>query len=66
MSAAAARRYYDELWNQWRLELADELLAADVRFRGSLAVEVQGIAGFKRSTPVEPPPPAKIKKRRPA
>ncbi len=47
MSAAAVRRYYDELWNQWRLDLADELLAPDVRFRGSLAVEVRGIAGFK-------------------
>jgi steroid delta-isomerase-like uncharacterized protein len=44
---ALIRRYYDELWNQWRLELADVLLAPDVTFRGSLAVEVAGIAGFK-------------------
>lgn len=47
MSAALVRRYYAELWNQWRLELADELLAPDIQFRGSLAVEVRGIAGFK-------------------
>ena len=44
---ALVRRYYEELWNRWRLELADELLAPDVSFRGSLAVEVAGIEGFK-------------------
>jgi steroid delta-isomerase-like uncharacterized protein len=44
---ALIHRYYGELWNRWRLELADELLAADVRFRGSLAVEVQGVEGFR-------------------
>lgn len=42
------RRYYEELWNRWRLELAEALLAPDVRFRGSLAVEVEGVEGFKR------------------
>ena len=44
---ALVRRYYDELWNRWRLELADELLTPDVTFRGSLAVEVEGVEGFK-------------------
>lgn len=44
---ALVHRYYDELWNRWRLELAGELLAPDVRFRGSLAVEVEGVEGFK-------------------
>ena len=44
---ALVHRYYDELWNRWRLELADELLAADVRFRGSLAVEVEGVEAFR-------------------
>ena len=41
------RRYYDELWNKWNLALANELIASDVSFRGSLAVEVQGLEGFK-------------------
>jgi steroid delta-isomerase-like uncharacterized protein len=40
------RRFYDELWNQWRFELADELLAPDLRFRGSLGTEVRGREGF--------------------
>jgi hypothetical protein len=26
------RRFYDELWNEWRLSVADEILAPDVRF----------------------------------
>lgn len=41
------RRYYNELWNKWNLALADELIAPDVAFRGSLAVETQGLEGFK-------------------
>lgn len=40
-------RYYEELWNKWDLALADELIAPDVSFRGSLAVETQGLEGFK-------------------
>ncbi len=45
---ALVRRYYADLWNRWRLDLADTLLTPDVAFRGSLAVEVQGIEGFKQ------------------
>jgi hypothetical protein len=30
------RRFYEELWNQWRFELADEHLSPDPEFRGSL------------------------------
>jgi predicted ester cyclase len=41
------RRYYHELWNKWNLPLANELIAIDFSFRGSLAVEVQGLEGFK-------------------
>jgi len=41
------RRYYNELWNKWNLALANELVAPDVSFRGSLAIEVQGLEGFK-------------------
>lgn len=39
-------RYYEELWNQWRYELADELIDQDVRFRGSLGRMVAGRGGF--------------------
>lgn len=40
------RRYYDELWNQWKLELISELLAEDFRFRGSLGVSICGRGAF--------------------
>jgi steroid delta-isomerase-like uncharacterized protein len=40
------RRFYEELWNQWRFELADHLLAPDLEFRGSLGAEVRGREGF--------------------
>jgi steroid delta-isomerase-like uncharacterized protein len=42
------RRFYDELWNEWRLEIADEILAADVDFRGSLGSVEHGREAFKR------------------
>lgn len=47
MNRNLIRRYYHELWNQWRFDLARDILAEDIRFRGSLAVEVHGIEGFK-------------------
>jgi len=40
------RRYYDELWNAWDVSLADELLASDFRFRGSLGFETRGREKF--------------------
>jgi steroid delta-isomerase-like uncharacterized protein len=40
------RRFYEELWNEWRFDLAPELLAQDLSFRGSLGSEVHGPAGF--------------------
>jgi steroid delta-isomerase-like uncharacterized protein len=40
------RRFYAELWNQCRFELADELLAPDLEFRGSLGTEVRGRDGL--------------------
>jgi steroid delta-isomerase-like uncharacterized protein len=42
------RRFYEELWNRWQLELADELLAEELRFRGSLGTECDGRDEFKR------------------
>jgi steroid delta-isomerase-like uncharacterized protein len=45
-AAGLVRRFYDELWNQWRLDVADEILAADLRFRGTLD-ELAGRDAFK-------------------
>jgi steroid delta-isomerase-like uncharacterized protein len=41
------RRYYEELWNRWDFALADELIAEQIAFRGSLGRNVQGREGFK-------------------
>jgi steroid delta-isomerase-like uncharacterized protein len=40
------RRFYAELWDQDRPEVAQEILAPDFRFRGSLGAERRGISGF--------------------
>lgn len=45
---ALVRRYYDEMWNRWDLSLAEELLAPELRFRGSLGMVMEGIRGFCR------------------
>jgi steroid delta-isomerase-like uncharacterized protein len=44
---AGASRYYEEMWNRWNFDMADELLAADFAFRGSLGREVKGREEFK-------------------
>lgn len=33
------QRYYEEMWNTWNFALTDELLSAEISFRGSLGVE---------------------------
>jgi len=40
-------QYYNEMWNKWNFQLADELLAPDFVFRGSLGKEVRGREAFK-------------------
>ncbi len=45
---AVVRRFYDELWNEWRLGVADEILSEEIRFRGSLGSTSVGREGFKR------------------
>jgi steroid delta-isomerase-like uncharacterized protein len=45
---AVIRRFYEELWNSWDLSVADEIVAPDVRFRGSLGTSLTGIDAFKR------------------
>jgi steroid delta-isomerase-like uncharacterized protein len=43
---ALVRRYYDDLWNQWNLDLIPELIAEDFRFRGSVGVTTRGRGTF--------------------
>jgi steroid delta-isomerase-like uncharacterized protein len=43
---ALIRRYYDELWNAWQFDLAEELIDQEVRFRGSLGRMVAGRGGL--------------------
>lgn len=45
---AVVRRFYEELWNRRRLEVAEEVLAEDLRFRGSLGTECAGREEFVR------------------
>jgi predicted ester cyclase len=42
------RRFYDELWNEWRFDLVDELLAPQIRFRGSRGTVMTGRDAFRR------------------
>jgi predicted ester cyclase len=44
---AVVRRFYDELWNEWKLEIAGEIVSAGARFRGSLGTEVTGLVELK-------------------
>jgi len=41
------RRFYEDMWNKWDFALTEELLAADLTFRGSLGVDVAGRAAFR-------------------
>lgn len=41
------RRFYHELWNAWRLDVADEILSPTVAFRGSLGQSARGREEFK-------------------
>jgi [ribosomal protein S18]-alanine N-acetyltransferase len=41
------QRYYEQLWNRWNFDLADELLTEDFVFRGSLGNEIRGREAFK-------------------
>jgi predicted ester cyclase len=40
-------RFYHELWNRWNLDTADEILAEDLRFRGTLGSVLEGREDFK-------------------
>jgi predicted ester cyclase len=45
---AIVRRFYDELWNEWRLDIVDEIVAPTIRFRGSLGSTAAGSEEFLR------------------
>jgi predicted ester cyclase len=47
-SEAVVRRFYEEVWNAWRIDFADEILTEAVRFRGSLGSIAVGLEEFKR------------------
>lgn len=44
---ATIRRFFHDLWNEWDLAVAGEIVAPDVRFRGSLGATLQGREAFK-------------------
>ena len=46
MNKILVQRNYEEMWNTWNFTLADELLSAEISFRGSLGVEVRGRSAF--------------------
>jgi predicted ester cyclase len=40
-------RFYEELWNTWRLDTADEILSPNISFRGTLGTTARGRDEFK-------------------
>jgi SnoaL-like polyketide cyclase len=44
---AVIERFYDEVWNEWDLAVADEIVSENVRFRGSLGSTLEGLEAFK-------------------
>jgi steroid delta-isomerase-like uncharacterized protein len=41
------RRFFDEMWNPWNFSKADELLAPEIVFRGTLGSELKGRDAFR-------------------
>jgi len=40
-------RFFEEMWNPWNFAKADELLAPDITFRGTLGTELKGRGAFR-------------------
>ncbi|HXS47997.1 MAG TPA: ester cyclase [Solirubrobacterales bacterium] len=45
---AVVRRFYDQLWNRWQLEIANEVVSPAIHFRGSLGTVCKSREEFKR------------------
>jgi MOSC domain-containing protein YiiM len=41
------RRFFDEMWNPWNFAKADELLAPEIVFKGTLGNEIRGRDAFR-------------------
>jgi steroid delta-isomerase-like uncharacterized protein len=41
------RRFFDEMWNPWNFAKADELLAPEIVFQGTLGNELRGRDAFR-------------------
>jgi predicted ester cyclase/predicted enzyme related to lactoylglutathione lyase len=44
---ALVRRFYEQLWNSAEMSVADEIVATEIRFRGTLGGELRGLPAFK-------------------
>ncbi|MGH9711999.1 MAG: ester cyclase [Candidatus Acidiferrales bacterium] len=42
-----SRRFFDEMWNPWNFAKADELLAPDITFQGTLGPQLKGRDAFR-------------------
>lgn len=45
---AVIRRFNDELWNQWRIEIAQEILSNTIHSHSSLGSIIEGREAFTR------------------
>lgn len=45
-NTAVIRRFYDELWNRWELDVATEIVSPSIRFRGSIGTTLSGRDAF--------------------
>jgi predicted ester cyclase len=45
--AALVHRFYGELWNAWDDEVVADVLHPELRFRGSLGEETEGLAEWR-------------------